>query len=102
MDPQARRRIWSYDERPLSAAHELLKIIRHTKAHLSDVKCPLLMIQSTLDKTIDPKSSQIIYDNVASAHKEIVMLHHSGHCLTIDGEWEVVAEHTYAFMMKQL
>jgi carboxylesterase len=99
-DPQARRRNWSYDQRPLFAAHELLKIIKHTKAHLPKVKCPLLMIQSTIDETIDAKSSQIIYGHVKSAYKEIVMLHHSGHCLTIDGEWEVAAKQTYQFMMK--
>ncbi len=102
VDPQARRRIWSYDQRPLFAAHELLKIIRHTKAKLSGVTCPLLMIQSTLDKTIAPESSQFIYDHVKSASKEIVMLHNSGHCLTIDGEWEVAAKQTYRFMMKRL
>lgn len=102
VDPKAHRRLWSYDERPLFAAHELLKIISHTKAKLSNVTCPLLMIQSVLDETIDPESSQMIYDKTGSMEKNIVMLNNSGHCLTIDGEWEVAAELTVAFMMKQL
>jgi len=99
---QADRQNWSYNERPMAAAHELLKIIQHTNKLLPKVKSPLLMIQSKMDATIDSQSSQIIYNRVKSTDKEIVMLEKSGHCLTIDIEWEQAAEKSYQFIQRQL
>jgi esterase/lipase len=37
---------------------------------------------------------------VASPDKQLVLLHNSGHVLTLDSDWEVVAEQTYAFIAR--
>ncbi len=101
-DPQAIRSNWSYDENPAYAAHELLKLTRCVRRLLPQIACPLLMIQSRLDPSIRPDSSRFIYDRVASADKEILMLENSGHCLTIDAEWKTAAEKTCQFMKARL
>lgn len=97
-NPEAERLLWSYDTYPTRAAHEVLKLQGETKARLPDVHCPLLVIYSTIDDTIHPDSAQTIIEGVSSGHKELVTLHNSGHVLTLDGEWEEVAEHTYQFI----
>ena len=99
-DPQADLHLWSYEENPLYAAHELLKLIHRVRQILPRVTCPLLIIHSTRDKTIHPDSAQYTYEQAGSTDKELVTLHDSGHCLTVDSEWEEVAKKTYDFIEK--
>ncbi len=97
-DPEADRRLWSYKQYPTFAAHELLKLLHRVRRLLPRVTCPLLIIHSTLDQTIHPASARRTYRRVGSTDKELVTLHNSGHCITVDSEWQTVAERTYAFM----
>jgi carboxylesterase len=97
-DPEARLRSWSYEENPVSAAHELLKLIRRVRRLLPQVTCPLLIVHSTLDCSIHPKSVQYTYERVGSADKKVLTLHNSGHNLLVDSEREFVAEETYRFI----
>ena len=97
-DPEADLRLWSYEQDPVFAAHELLKLIRRVRRLLPQVTCPLLVIHSTLDTAIHPTSAQFTYDRVGSTDKELVTLRNSGHCITVDSEWESVAAKTYEFI----
>ncbi len=97
-DPEADLRLWSYEENPTFAAHELLKLIRQVRRLLPQVTCPLLVVHSTLDTAIHPTSARLTYEQAGSADKELVTLHNSGHCLTVDSEWESVAAKTYEFI----
>ena len=97
-DPEADSRLWSYEENPIFAAHELLKLVRQVRRALPRVAQPLLVIYSTLDSAIHPDSARRTYERAGSADKELVTLYNSGHCLTVDSEWESVAEKTYEFI----
>jgi len=97
-DPEADLRLWSYEENPTFAAHELLKLIRRVRRLLPQMTRPLLIIHSTLDQAIHPNSARYTYDRVGSADKELLTLYNSGHCITVDSEWEAVAEKTYEFI----
>jgi carboxylesterase len=97
-DPEARSRIWSYEGWPAAGVYELHKLTREVKRLLPRVTCPLLVIHSTADGTIHPDSAQYTYDRAGSTDKELVTLHGSGHVLTVDAEWEAVAEKTYQFI----
>jgi carboxylesterase len=97
-DPQADLRLWSYEDYPTAAAHELLKLMRRVRRLLRRVTCPLLVVHSTLDTAIHPRSARYTYERAGSTDKELVTLHNSGHCLTVDSEWERVAEMTYQFV----
>jgi len=101
VDPASEAYSWSYDQNPVRAGHELLKLIREVKQILPKVSCPTLLIQSTKDPTIRPDSGRIIYERIGSKDKELMMLHNSGHRLTIDAEWEQVAEKTCEFILKR-
>ena len=98
VDPEADLQLWSYEDNPAFAAHEFLKLLRRVRRRLPRVTCPLLVIHSTGDTAIDPDSARRTCERVGSADKELVTLHHSGHCLTVDSEWEAVATKTYEFI----
>ena len=53
---------------------------------------------SAHDAQPHPSSARLTYERAGSTDKELVALHNSGHCLTVDSEWESVAEKTYAFI----
>ncbi len=97
-DPEADRRLWSYEENPVFAAHELLKLVRQVRRALPRIAQPLLVIHSILDSAIHPDSARRTYEQAGSADKELVTLYNSGHCITVDSEWESVAEKTYEFI----
>jgi carboxylesterase len=97
-DPEAKLRNWSYETTPTSAAHEVLKFMGEVKHLLPRINCPLLIINSTEDPEIRPDSGQYVYVHTSSADKKLIMLHNCGHVITIDNEWEQVAEETYKFI----
>jgi len=101
-DPEAAGRLWSYPMAPTRAGHELLKLQRQVWRELPRVTCPLLIIQSTLDDQVHPASPRWLQDRVGSKDKQLLLLHNSGHALTVDREWELVAERTYAFIQARL
>ena len=51
---------------------------------------------------IHPKCAQYVYDRIGSTEKEIVIPDNSGHVITVDSEWEHVAEQTYKFTQKNV
>jgi carboxylesterase len=97
-DPQASQRLWGYDEYPIPATHELLKLTRRVRRLLPQVRCPLLIVHSTQDTRIRPDSAAYVYEHAGAEDKELLTLHNSGHALTVDSEWEHVAERTYRFI----
>jgi carboxylesterase len=101
-DPQAKARHWNYKTWPTAASHEGLKLIGEVKRLLPQIICPLLVIYSTEDPLVPPESARFVYDRVGSTDKELVMLHNSGHILTLDSEWELVAEKTHQFIQDHL
>lgn len=77
-----------------------MKFIKQVKRCLPEVTCPSRIIYSTADESIHPDSAQFAYDNISTTDKELITLHNSGHVLTVDSEWESVAEETYQFIKK--
>ncbi len=100
--PDADLHIWSYEEYPIFAAHELLKLLFRTRRLLPQMTRPLLTIHSTLDQSIHPHSARLTCQRVGSADKELITFHNSGHAITVDSEWEAVAEKTHEFIRAYL
>lgn len=98
IDPTVRERSWSYRLYPTFGVHESGKLIREVRRVLPRIVSPLLIVHSLLDADIRPQSARLVYDTVGSADKELLMLNYSGHSLTVDREWELVAERTYRFI----
>jgi carboxylesterase len=103
-DPGAAQHLWSYEENPVAAAAELLALKRAVQRRLARVTCPLLIVDSTRDRAIHPRSAQAVYDGVSTpaAYKTLLTLHNCGHVLLVDSEWQVVAERTARFIYAHL
>jgi carboxylesterase len=98
VDPEAESRLWSYDAWPSAAAHEVIKLTRQVKRALPQVRCPALILYSTADPDLHPDAAQFTYDRIGAADKELIALHNCGHLITVDAEWERVAEETCRFI----
>ncbi len=83
---------YSYSVIPLNTIYELYKAEKIIKKDLQKITQPILIIHSKGDKSVTIKNAQIIYDNVSSTEKKVVLLERSGHIITKDVEKEKVFE----------
>ncbi len=100
VDTSALDRLWDYDVNPVLAAHELFTLTRQVRRKLQRITSPILVMHSQKDKIIDPRSSQIVYDQVASAQKELAFVDQCGHVLTLDVQWREVAQRSVEFVRR--
>ncbi len=89
-----------YGVNPLRAVIELDQLQNETRKRLQHIHQPLLVVQGRLDRTIDPRSGEIICREVSSELKEFVWLENSTHCIILDCEWERAAALTLEFIQK--
>jgi carboxylesterase len=98
VDQTANERLSTYAVTPTHGAHEVYKLMRVVPRLLPQVTAPALIIHSTRDRSIAPRSAQLTYDRIGSVDKALVTLHNSGHNILVDTEWETVASKTYQFI----
>ncbi len=101
-DPDARALLWSYSEYPVAGAHQFFKLIAHVRRALPHVAVPLLIVTSEGDRTVPPAAADLIARGVAAEDITRLALERSGHVLTLDAEWQLVAEKTGAFIRAHL
>jgi carboxylesterase len=87
-----------YDRYPTNGVAQLVKILPVIKRELKEITNPILIIQSTLDKTVAPESAQYIYDHIGSKEKKLCWLNDSGHIATLDKERKQVFLWTERFI----
>ncbi len=83
---------------PLHGASELSRLQGRTRRILKRVIVPMIVFQGKLDQTIDPLSSQIILENVASQDTELVWLEESPHVILLEGPVQDVIELSIEFI----
>ena len=101
-NPDALDQLWDYPKVSLFAVHEMARLRVWVQALLPRVTCPSLLIYSTLDRLIAHNSAQFTFDHLASSDKTLIALHNSGHDVTLDSEWQKVADQTYQFICSHL
>jgi len=99
-DPEAPGRLWHYPTRPTAAAAELYRLQRLVKRRLSAITVPSLVVYSTRDRSIHAQSGPRTFEGLGARAKELLVLHNSGHCLTVDSEREQVFARSYGFIVK--
>ena len=87
-----------YTVNPLKGTLQLLRLQRETLPLLPAIRQPILIVQGRLDKTVYPDVPDTIYNNVSSAVKELHWMEKSSHCVTLDCEFDQVAEITLGFL----
>lgn len=97
-DPSAEQRLWSYDVNPAGSAAQVLFLSRQVRRDLPALRSPLLVVYSTGDHGIAERAGPYTYEHAGSPDKQLLVLHDSGHCLTVDREWQTVAGRTCEFI----
>jgi carboxylesterase len=72
------------------AVRSALDLIAQVRPHLHDITAPVLIVQSPLDRVVDPHGAQEVYDRVGSPLKKLLWLQHSDHILGLDLERDQV------------
>ncbi len=91
-----------YTVQPLKGAVQLKHLQKVIPPILPQIRQPILVLQGRLDPTVNPESSQIIYNQVSSSVKELHWLEHSTHCVILDNEHDLAASLTLDFLQRIL
>lgn len=83
----------AYDKMPTKPLTSLFAMMKRCqKLLLPKITVPCLILQSTIEHTVQPKSARYIYEHLSTPQdkKELLWLERSGHILTLDCERETV------------
>jgi carboxylesterase len=90
----------AYPEYPTRILIELDKMAKAMPAALSQVQVPVLLVHSKADTSIPFSSMQLIHDQLASHHKEMLAIEGMDHSLVMDPNRQVVFEAILNFLNK--
>jgi carboxylesterase len=76
----------AYDRIPVKAAYTMSKLWLAARADLGKVTQPILLFRSSEDHVVEPDSSALLLDKVASTDVREVVLHDSYHVATLDND----------------
>ncbi len=90
--PEMRQYQQQYHSTPVGTVAELRDLINAARKSLGRVSCPALVIQSKADETVNPRSAEIIYDNLGSASKGLVWMERARHAAVLDADRHLITE----------
>jgi len=74
----------NYYSMPVHGLFELGQMASAVRSNLKNIHCPTYLIQSDEDAVVDPRSAQIIYDNISSEDKDLLMIPSKHHGILYD------------------
>jgi carboxylesterase len=89
----------AYEGTPVAAALSLFEAVAQVAAHLSDIRCPVLIFTSTQDHVVPPVSSDVLAAGV-SGPVERVTLARSYHVATLDYDRSEIETRTVDWVAK--
>lgn len=89
-----------YKVNPLKAVVQHMRLQDEVRKRLPRIKQPILIVQGRLDQTIDPRSAEMVYQEVCSEKKELHWMEKSKHCVLLDGERHEVTRMTLDFLFR--
>lgn len=87
---------------PLRTLTEIDRLIVRVRAQLSEVTAPTMILQASDDDMTSPRNASIVFDEISSEDKQLVLLDDCYHVITVDKQKEVVAENLGKFFLRQL
>jgi carboxylesterase len=87
----------AYPGTPLAAVLSLFEGADSVAAHLGDIHCPVLLLNSRTDHVVDPVSGDVL-ERSAGGPVERVFLERSFHVATIDYDAPLIEERVVAFV----
>lgn len=86
---------------PLRTLTEIDRLMTRVRSRLWEVTAPTVILQAREDDMTSPRNSAIVYDEISSKDKELVLLDDCYHVITVDKKREMVAERLAAFFQLQ-
>ena len=83
---------------PMTGFYELLKLSSYVRKRLQNIVSPILIIHSKEDDLTSIKSANIVYKNIASNDKNLIILTDSYHMVLYDNEKEFVFSKAVEFL----
>ena len=83
---------FGYSGFPTRKAADLNRLITIARKRLSQVRCPLLVVQSTGDQVVWQGSADCILNGVSSAEKQKLLLENVPHVCTISTELPTIVD----------
>ena len=90
----------AYDRIPLKAAYSLSKLWLVTRNDLERVTQPILLLRSAEDHVVEPDSSALLREKVASTDVSEVVLEDSYHVATLDNDAQRIFDDSLAFVRR--
>lgn len=87
-----------YEEISLDAVNQVLLLADSTEAFLTKIKKPLLLIHAKDDKTVDPVSSILIFQQVKTPVKKLEILPYGGHLIVLNDARDQVFNLIHSFV----
>ena len=87
---------------PMNHIYQAMRLIRHVKRKLADVRAPALVLHAIDDDTASAKSADFVVRHIGSPVVRKIYLDDSYHMVTMDNERELVARETRDFLHAQV
>ena len=87
---------------PMTGFYELLKLSKVVRKQLKEFDLPILLIHSQEDDITSTKSANVVYKNITSDDKELIILYDSYHMVLYDNEKEFVFNKALEFLNTHL
>ena len=89
---------YSYDKLPFRGIHQLLSMLKITRAALPNIKVPMQLFHSVDDHTLPVSNTEIIMKEIGSTTKSRIELLNSYHVATIDFDDELIFANSLKFI----
>ena len=89
---------WGYDALSTRGIHQLLKMLRITRANLGKITVPVQLFHSVDDHTLPVTNTEIILDELGSTNKTRIELVNSYHVATMDYDQELIFQNSLTFI----
>ena len=89
---------YSYDKLPYRGIHQLLTMLKLTRAKLPAITLPMQLFHSVDDHTLPVSNTEIIMREVGSTNKSRIELLNSFHVATLDHDSELIFTNSLTFI----
>jgi carboxylesterase len=86
---------------PLRTLTEIDRLIARVRARLHEVTAPTVILQARDDDMTSPRNAAIVYHEISSQEKQLVLLDDCYHVITVDKKRESVTENLATFFQLQ-
>lgn len=87
-----------YPYYPTSSIFQLQALLAEMRSGLSEIKIPILLIHSKLDRSISPANMDQIYEKLTTTDKQKLLVEHSGHVIVREPDRDLVFKTTSDFI----